>query len=436
MNINILLGISIITPLDPYAWAPVAVGLVALTTTCLLSLLSGAVDGISESEAKILHNGKSGHDRRIYRFYKRKEKVKASLSTAETFGSLLTVICAFSLLRCSPAGYDGHFAVFDISDSPVSGSILFFVVMAFILVITIIVPVRMLDDTRRDKILVRFGWLVEMLCRLTGAVSFADAYSNHNDEETNGQLTAAIGTSPDKEVENGVMIRNILQFGDIEVREIMTPRHEIVAIGRDEPFSKLKSRILESNFSRIPVFENSTDNIFGIIYVKDLIKYISCGDDFTWTKLVREIKFVPENKKISDLLNEFQQKKTHMAAVCDEYGGVSGLITMQDILEQIVGEISDEFDTDEVKQFRKVGDNHYLCDGRITLDDFCHEMGIEDTYFDDAKGDAESLAGLLLEIRGEFPSPGEKITFRSLTFSVESFTGRRIEKIGVRTVKQ
>ena len=404
MDACILLDFLILPIEGRMIWLPVAVGMLSMVGLGVLSLLAGTAVG----------------------------RVRASLNAATAFCALLVVMCAASLVRCECIGYDGGFALVDFGDSPVTGFVLFFILTAFLLVIVAMVPARLMDDDRREKLLTKYNWLVKAVCALTGWMSFGKAYTSHNDDDTGEHLSVAIGASPEQNVGNGAMIRNILQFGDIEVREIMTPRHDIVAIGKDEPFSKLKAKILDSNYSRIPVYESSTDNIYGIIYVKDLIKYISKGDDFAWTTLVKGIKYVPENKKISDLLKEFQQNKTHMAAVSDEYGGISGLITMQDILEQIVGEINDEFDTDDDKLFRKVSDNYYIFDGRITIDDFCRELGLDSADFDDEKGDAESLAGLLLELRGEFPVKGEKIEFHSLTFSVESFTGRRIERIGVR----
>ena len=404
MDACIMLDFMILPIAGRSVWLPIVVGLLSLVGLGVMSLLADAAVG----------------------------RVRASLSAASAFCALMTVMCAASLVRCTSVGYDGGFAMVDFSDSPVTGFVLFFISIAFILVIAAMVPARMMDDDRRESFYSNHNLLVKVVCALTGWMSFGKAYAVHNEDDTGEHLSVAIGSSPEQNVGNGAMIRNILQFGDIEVREIMTPRHEIVAIGRGEPFSKLKAKILDSNYSRIPVYESSTDNIYGIIYVKDLIKYISKGDDFAWTTLVKGIKYVPENKKISDLLKEFQQNKNHMAAVSDEYGGISGLITMQDILEQIVGEISDEFDTDDDQLFRKVNDNYYIFDGRITIDDFCRELGLESEDFDDEKGDAESLAGLLLELRGEFPVKGEKIEFHDLTFSVESFTGRRIEKIGVR----
>ncbi|MCR5454839.1 MAG: CBS domain-containing protein [Bacteroidales bacterium] len=400
MDAFIILDFIFMPTVPSLFWVPVVIGVLSIVGVAMFSLLAGASE----------------------------DQNKTCLNTSAAFCALLAVICAASLVSCSEVGYDGGFAVVDFGDSPVTGFVLFFIIIAFVLVVAAMVPARLIADETREKLLVKYNWLVKTACALTGWMSFCKSYAAKQEDD----VSVAIGSSSEQGVGNGAMIRNILQFGDIEVREIMTPRHEIVAIGKDEPFSKLKAKILESNYSRIPVFESSTDNIFGIIYVKDLIKYISRSDDFAWTTLIKAINYVPENKKISDLLKEFQQNKNHMAAVSDEYGGISGLVTMQDILEQIVGEISDEFDTDDDKLFRKVNDNFYIFDGRITIDDFCRELGLEEDCFDEAKGDAESLAGLLLEIRGEFPALGEKIEYQNLTFTVESFTGRRIEKIGVR----
>ncbi len=416
-------------PAGELVWAPLAVAAVALVSLFWISALRYAVHSISDSEARILHHHKTPQQQRIYKLYQRKEKVKAALSSAETFLCLLFVM-SLSQLICGFSIWPSTVCLF-FHDPAWPAFVAYFVLMCFVLVIVIIVPGRMMGDDRLHALLQRMGWLADIVAGIFGPVSFCDSYSTVREETTSSRLTVSIGSEPPKTGEKD-MIRNILQFGDIEVREIMTPRHDIVAVDTSDKFPTLKAKIMESNFSRIPVFEDKTDNIFGIIYVKDLIAHINDGDDFDWTSLVRRIKFVSENKKISDLLKEFQQTKNHMAAVADEYGGISGLITMQDILEQIVGEMSDEFDDDEANLIMKLGDGYYICDGRVMIDDFCRELQLEPDYFDEIKGDAESLAGVLLEVQGEFPQVHEKIKCRNLTLAVESFSGRRIEKISVR----
>ncbi|MCQ2250493.1 MAG: CBS domain-containing protein [Bacteroidales bacterium] len=424
-----LLDISLLMPAGHLVWAPVAVAAVSLILLFVVSALRHAVHSISDSDARILHHHKTPQEQRIYMFYQRKEKVKAAMSAAETFLALVFVMSMSQLIKgCSVSEAT---ELVDFHDPAWPAFVLYFVMMCFALVIVIIVPGRMMSDAARHSMLLKMGWMVNIVSGMFGVVSFCDSYSQARGDSASGKLTVSIGSEPPKTGEKD-MIRNILQFGDIEVREIMTPRHDIVAVDTSDKFSVLKAKIRESNFSRIPVFEDKTDNIFGIIYVKDLIAHIKENDDFAWTSLVRRIKFVSENKKISDLLKEFQQTKNHMAAVTDEYGGISGLITMQDILEKIVGEMSDEFDSDEANLIMKLSDSYYICDGRVMLDDFCRELQLGPDYFDDVKGDAESLAGVLLEIRGEFPPVHEKIQCKNLTLAVESFTGRRIEKISVR----
>lgn len=423
-----LIDILILRPLGEYVWIPLSVAVLALVVLLVLSMLRCAVHSISESESRILHRSKNPREQMIYKFYQRKEKVKAAMATAETLWALVVIISLTSLISGNMLMPEMALFVFDAPAWP--SYIAYFVLLAFVLVIVIIVPGRMMSDGSRRSMLMGMGWLVELTCALTGWVSLCNSYSNAREENSSSQLTVAIGSAPPKTGEKE-MIRNILQFGDIEVSEIMTPRHDIVGVQKNVPFSVVKKTIEASNFSRLPVYEDSPDSIFGIVYVKDLLTHVSQGDDFDWTRLIRRITFVSENKKISDLLKEFQLTKNHMAAVSDEYGGISGLITMQDILEKIVGEISDEFDIDQMNMFTKVSDNYYVFNGRIMIDDFCREMGLESTYFDELKGDAESLAGLLLEIRGDFPARGERIKCRDLTFSVEAFSGRKIEKIGV-----
>lgn len=411
-------------------WTALGLCLAILVFIYILSILSSAVESITEAEARILHNRKSRAEQRVYKFFKRKQKVLASLSAAETLLVLVFIMGAVSFVHCDSQLFQANNFVF-LGNSKLVPSILFFVLLAFTLVIAVVVPGRIISDVRKHAFLLRLGWMVDSVCTIMKPVSFCDAYANREEESDSRQLSAAIGAHNGNIGEKDI-IRNILQFGDIEVREIMTPRHDIVAIKKNSPFSQVKRTVVESNFSRLPVYENTPDSIFGIVYVKDLLKHVGRGDDFDWSVLIRRITYVSENKKISDLLKEFQQNKTHMAAVCDEYAGISGLITMQDILEKIVGEISDEFDEEDDGMYIQKDDGYFVFDGRILLGDFCRVMRIDDSFFDDVRGDAESLAGVLLEMRGEFPDPNVPIKFRNFSFSVEKFSGRRIEKIGVR----
>jgi putative hemolysin len=226
------------------------------------------------------------------------------------------------------------------------------------------------------------------------------------------------------------ILNRIVKFGDIEVSGVMKPRIDIVAVEFNTSFSELIGIIQDAGFSRLPVYKESFDNMAGILHIKDLLQYLKKNTAFTWQDLIRPPIFVPENKKINDLLNEFKEKKIHMAVVVDEYGGTSGIVTLEDILEEIVGEINDEYDeeTDNVA-YQKIDDFNYIFEGKTSLNDLIKIINVSDTFFDDIKGEAESLAGMILEITGKIPHKKEVIAYKNLTFTIESADHRRIIKI-------
>ena len=226
------------------------------------------------------------------------------------------------------------------------------------------------------------------------------------------------------------MLQGIIRFGDETVKEIMTSRQDIVAIDDNSTFSEVLQCIVENNYSRIPVYHDTSDNIRGILYIKDLLPHLSKTDDFNWKALARKAYFVPETKKIDDLMREFQSKKVHIAIVVDEFGGTSGIVTLEDILEEIVGEINDEYDEEE-KQYSKLNYNTYVFEGKTLLTDFCKILNTDDEEFVDVQGDADTLAGLLLELKGDFPSRHEKIDYHRYTFEIMELQERRISKIKV-----
>jgi gliding motility-associated protein GldE len=226
------------------------------------------------------------------------------------------------------------------------------------------------------------------------------------------------------------ILEGIIKFGSTDVDQIMTPRIDVVAIDISEPFDKVVQMINQSGYSRMPVYEDTFDNIAGVLYIKDLLPYLQNNDDFRWQTLIRPTYFVPENKKIDDLLKEFQKSKVHMAIVVDEYGGTSGIVTLEDILEEIVGDITDEFDDDD-RLFTKLSENAYLFDGKTQLNDFYRICALDDEYLDEVKGEADTLAGLLLEMKGDFPKMNETLTFKNIDFTAEALDNRRIKKIKV-----
>ena len=208
----------------------------------------------------------------------------------------------------------------------------------------------------------------------------------------------------------------------------MKPRMDIFALNVEQSYKEIIPEVIEKGYSRIPVFEESIDNVQGILYVKDLLPYLH-RKVFDWTTLLREPYFVPENKKLDDLLNEFKDKKNHLAIVVDEYGGTSGLISLEDIIEEIVGDISDEFD-DENLIFSQLDEFNYIFEGKTPLKDFYKVIKLENNSgFEDFKGEAETLAGFVLEISGGFPQKGEILSFENYTFTIEAIDNKRLKQI-------
>lgn len=226
------------------------------------------------------------------------------------------------------------------------------------------------------------------------------------------------------------MLKGIIRFGDETAKEVMTSRQNIVDLDIRSSYPEVLKCIEENNYSRIPVYQDNTDNIRGVLYIKDLLPHLTKASNFRWQSLIRPPYFVPETKKIDDLLRDFQDNKVHIAIVVDEFGGTSGIVTLEDILEEIVGEINDEYDEEE-KFYSKLNYNTFIFEGKTLLSDFCKILNVDDEEFEEVEGDADSLAGLLLEIKGDFPSMHEKIDYKNYTFEVMQIEERRISKIKV-----
>lgn len=237
-------------------------------------------------------------------------------------------------------------------------------------------------------------------------------------------------TDNDEIKEEKKILESIVRFGDETAKEVMTSRQDVTVLDMQSSFPDVLKCIVENNYSRIPVYQDSIDNVRGILYIKDLLPHLGKPSTFRWQSLIRPPYFVPETKKIDDLLREFQNNKVHIAIVVDEFGGTSGIVTLEDILEEIVGEINDEYDEDE-KTFVRLNKNTYIFEGKTLLSDFYKTLNIDDEEFEDIVGDADTLAGLLLEIKGEFPKINEKIVHDKYTFQVLEMDERRIMKVKV-----
>lgn len=238
-------------------------------------------------------------------------------------------------------------------------------------------------------------------------------------------------TTEDTTDEEKDILKGIVNFGTLSVKQVMRSRMDITAIDMDMDFHELMDKINKSGYSRIPVYSETIDHIEGILYIKDLLPHIDHDEDFQWQSLVRKGFFIPENKKIDSLLKDFQQRRVHMAIVVDEYGGTSGLVTLEDLIEEIIGEINDEFDDAEDFYFKELDPNTFVFEGKVSLNDFCKKLEIDPQEFDEVKGESESLGGLLLELNSSFPKNGSKIKFDKYEFTVLAVDARRIKKVKV-----
>lgn len=239
------------------------------------------------------------------------------------------------------------------------------------------------------------------------------------------ELTSTDETSHEEQK----LLEGIVSFGNTDTKQVMSPRIDIFALEIDAPFSEILPKVIDKGYSRIPVYEDNIDTIKGVLFVKDLIPHIN-SEDFDWKTLLREPFFVPENKKLDDLLKDFQSMKSHLAIVVDEYGGTSGLVSLEDVIEEIVGDISDEFD-DETINYSQLDEKNFLFDGKINLKDFYRIIAVNEDLFETRKGEAETLAGFILEILGNFPKKGQKVTFENCLFTISIVDRKRIKQIKV-----
>ena len=291
------------------------------------------------------------------------------------------------------------------------------------------IPLRFASMVARPLLVLRWVFypLSYALVRTSSRISEKAA---HKSEISLDELADAVDMTQSSSPEEHVMLSGIVNFVNTEVQEIMKPRVDITALSMTADYETVKRTIIESGFSRIPVYEEDVDNIRGTLYVKDLLPYINNGGDFAWQQLIRKPYFVPEHKKINDLLADFQSNKVHMAIVVDEYGSTLGLVSLEDIIEEIVGEISDESDNDECF-YTRLDAKSYIFEGKTHLGDFERILDIGEDVFADVRGEAETLAGLMLELKRDFPRKGDVFTSHDLRFTVQEMDGHRVDKIRV-----
>lgn len=409
-------------------------GLASLVMLLLCSaLISGsevAFFALSPSDIENLRQKQKSSSDLVLKLLEVPEKLLATILIVNNFINVAIVIIASYIMS----------ETLDFGDSYVLGFIVQVVVVTFLLLLFGEVLPKVYATQSPRTFSIRMAGAMRILIRIFSPISriliFSTSHVNRHfaqkgENISMSDLSHALELTSSSIAEDKNILKGIIKFGDIDVKEIMKSRVDVVAVDINTQMNKLISIIIESGYSRIPVFEESFDNIKGILYIKDLLPHLHEDNSFQWQPLIRPPYFVPESKKINDLLTEFQTNKIHMAIVIDEYGGTSGIVTLEDILEEIVGEIADESDDEDEIVYTKLNDKTYLFEGKILLNDFYKLTHSNDDVFDDVKGDADTLAGLILEIKGEIPAKNSKITYKNFTFTIESADKRRIKQIKV-----
>ena len=403
----------------------------------LSALLSGsevAIFGLSNSQKlKLENDNKNKNSRRILKLIENPKKLLATILIGNNLVNVAIVVISSIVIKdILPKGPENSFTNFIIQVVLVTFIILLFgEVIPKVYANSYKINFSRLMALPLSILKIIFNPLSNLLISST---SIIDKRVDKKIELLNPEELQHVLALTKDSVENNEekkILEGISKFGNTDVKQIMTPRTDVVAFRKDLDFKSLINELKTTKFSRIPVYEESFDHIKGILYVKDLLGKINEKSKYDWSKLLRDAKFVPENKKLDDLLKEFQEEKTHIAIVVDEYGGSSGIVSLEDVLEEIVGDITDEFDERDVT-FLKIDDRNYIFDGKTSLVDFYKILNVDGSIFEKAKGESDTLAGFCIEQAGKILLKNEKITYDKYTFTIEASDKRRIKKIKIR----
>ena len=414
---------------------PLTPGLIVVLVVCLLLLLLSALVSASEvaffslspQHLAELKGSASEKDKRILTQLKDSERLLATILIANNFVNIFLVVLSAYFIS----------SWLDFSQDPLWGFLIETVIITFLLLFfgEILPKVYASQNALLfsrfivDFILFLRKTLSPFSKILVGSTKILNKRLQKNKQEnlSMDEISQALELTTNVEDEEKDILQGIVHFGNTLVEGAMTSRIDMEVLDIKTPFNKVIEKIVECGYSRIPVFSGSYDDIRGILYIKDLIPHIGAAANFKWQSLIRPAFFVPETKKIDDLLSDFQKNKIHMAIVVDEFGGTSGLITMEDILEEIMGEIEDEYDEDETL-YTQIDDVTYIFEAKILLNDFYRVTDIPESEFEEVAVDVDSLAGLILELKGEIPNKNEKITYKKYTFEILSSDNRRIKR--------
>lgn len=436
--------------------------IILIVSSALISGSEVAFFGLSPSNLRTLEEDKASNSKRIISLREKPRKLLATILIANNFINIAIIIVSQYIIEMSLRGdslasistwINVNFIFDFLTLNQISNGINFLltiVLVTFILVLfgevapkiyaninplrfskLMSSPVKFLSFifSPLSKILV--GWGEKIENKISSSRSFKTGTSK---EDLDAAIEITVSKEKDSEQEADIL-KGIIKFGDVSARQIMKSRMDVVALDIETSFIDIMEIAKNSGYSRLPVFKEDFDNIKGILYVKDLLGYTKENKDFEWQKLIRENTiYTPESKKIDDLLREFQRERIHMAIVVNEFGGSLGIITLEDIMEEVIGDIKDEFDHDDEIDFIKIDDNNYIFEGRTLLNDVCRVVDEKTGYFDDIKGNADSLAGLIIEQLGTIPRPESEVKVKNITLKVITVTNRRIEKVNLKKI--
>lgn len=395
-----------------------------LLCSALISASEVAYFSLSPTQLKQLEDG--GYNKTL-RLHHKPELLLATILIGNNFVNVAIVVISTYLVN----------STFDFSAFPVLGFVIQVIVVTFLILLFGEITPKLYANRSQVKTAIFMAGPLTFLSYLfrplawllIKSTSVVQKRLNKKDGISIDQLSKALELTKDSDInEEKEILEGIVRFGNIAVVDIIRPRIHVIAAEVSSSYKEIQQIISEHGYSRMPVYEENLDNIRGILYVKDLLLHLDEGEDFNWQVLLRPVYYVPETKKINDLLEEFQTKKVHMAIVVDEYGGTSGIITMEDIIEEIVGDINDEYDEQEIIYTRDKSGG-YIFEAPTLLNDFYKITDIDDSTFEEVEGEADTLAGLILEIQGEFPQKGDVITYRDHQFTILEVDKRRIKKI-------
>lgn len=430
--------LSVLKPWDPGNFLNIFLMLVLLLCSALISASEVAYFALSPKDRELLAEDRSKSSKLALELLAKPKSLLATILIGNNLVNVAIIILSSFMME----------SLFDFAGRELLAFLIQVVAVTLIILIFGEISPKVIASRRPLAIALLMAYpltfmrklflpLSQVLVRSTRRIDARAREADKGNQITADELSHALELTTDINTQEDEkrILRGIVRFGSIEVRQVMTPRIDVTCFDKDMDYLSLQKSILEHGFSRIPIYEENFDTVIGVLYVKDLLPYLDEGKEFEWQKLLRPAVFVTENKKLDDLLREFQETKNHMAIVVDEYGGSSGIITLEDVIEEIVGEISDEFDEDEVV-YSKLDETNYVFEGKTALIDLYRALNIDGEKFEAAKGDSDSLAGFILELSGRIPQKNDKIRFGNFLFTIEAADKRRVKLVKVTLMEE